>query len=106
MRLIRFAEGCTFAGLFAVSAFLYKGLVLDVEFQRVNVVSVALVPGGDLSERLVVVDLGHSTIPIRTSDRLLIVEPGTVACVSKRHMLSRRWVRYALELPGYCRSIL
>lgn len=102
--IYRLAKGCALAGMFVVAALFYKGVVLDVEVQKVEVLSVTQVPGGDLSERLVVVDLGHRTFPIRTSDRLLIVEPGSVSCISKRHLLFRRWERYALELPGFCRS--
>ena len=105
-RLKRIAETCALVGLFLIAALLFKGLVLDVEYQQAKVLSITQVPGGDLSERLIVVDLGHRNYPIRTSDRLLVVTQGSLACISKRRVLIRRWVRYGLVLPGYCQTAL
>lgn len=104
--LPRLLKKMALVGFIAVAALFYKGLVIDVEFQRVEVVSVTQIPGRDMSERLVVVDLGHRSFQIRTSDRLIVIRQGEIACVSKRHVLTRRWLRYRMELPGYCRNIL
>ena len=79
-------------------------LVTGVTYRRVPVISVAQVPGYDMAERLVVVDLGDRRRAIRTGDPLLWVEAGGEACVAERYYLLRRWRRHALELPGYCRG--
>jgi len=98
-------ESAVLIGLLCAASLLCRGLVLDVKYKNVPVLHVIQVPGGDMNERLVIVDLGHRTYPIKTSDRLLIVTPGSLACVAKKYVLMRRWQRYSLALPGYCRQI-
>ncbi len=91
--------------LFAGIALYQKGLLIDVEYQQANVIDVIQVPGETMSDRLVIVDLGQQNWPIRTSDRLLRVSKGEMACIAKRKMLARRWIRYTLVLPGFCRNL-
>lgn len=103
--LIRGLEAAALAVVFIGIALTFNGLVLDVTYQRARVLEVIQVPGQDATERLVLVDLGHRHFPLRTADRLLHIDKGQLACVSQRHILLRRWKRYRLELPGYCRAI-
>ena len=88
--------------LFVAIAFSRGILTLAVEYQPAQVINVIQIPGADMSERLVIVDTGEHQRPIRTSDRLLRLQVGEIACISKRTIFLRRWQRYRLELPGYC----
>lgn len=90
--------------LFIVIALVTKGLVFDVTYQKVRVIQIIQIPGEAMSDRLVIVDLGDRQRPIRTSDRLLRLEVGDMACVAKRKVIFRRWTVYSLELSGYCRN--
>lgn len=98
------------AGLFTVLLFVGVALfrfdvVTSVSHRFVPVVSVGQVPG-DMAERLVIVDLGERTWPIRTADRLLRVEPGGTTCLVERRYVLRRFVRRRIALPGFCRASL
>ena len=83
----------------------FKILLTD-PFKHLRVVEVIQAPGHSANERLVIVHLGDRLWPIRTSDRLLVTEPGTLTCVSERHIFLRRWKHYRLELPGFCQNLM
>lgn len=88
--------------LVAVVALVRWDQTLSVSYRRVPVVSVQQVPGGDLPERAVVVDLGERQRLVRTGDWMIRAEPGGEVCIAERQLLLRRIVRISLELPGYC----
>ena len=98
--LTRIALGALFFGI----ALAVYGLLLSVEYRWMKVLHVQNLTGKDVWSRAVLVDTPGRARLVLTSDRLLIVEKGAMACVSERRLISRRWLRYQLELPGYCRN--
>ncbi|MDU8912883.1 hypothetical protein [Aestuariicoccus sp. MJ-SS9] len=90
--------------LFVGVALVCHGLTVGITYRKVPVVSVTQVPGKDMLERLVVVDLGHRLWPIRTDDRLLRVRAGGTVCPMSRRILLRRWQSRSLALPGDYRN--
>ena len=98
--LTRIALGVLFLGI----AVAVNGLLLSVEYRWMKVLHVQSIAGKDFWSRAVLVDTPGRARLILTSDRLLFVEKDTLTCVSERRLLSRRWLRYQLELPGYCRT--
>ncbi|QJF53338.1 hypothetical protein [Roseobacter ponti] len=76
-----------------------------LEFRKVQVVAVMQVPGEDLSDRMVTVDLGHRTHKVHTRDVLLTLSPGDTACLSERTLMRDHWVIYALQTPDMCRRV-
>lgn len=98
--LTRIVLGALFLGI-AVAVY---GLLLSVEYRWMKVLHIQQIAGKDVWARAVLVDTPGRARLILTSDRLLRTEPDTFACVSERRLLSRRWLRYQLELPGYCRN--
>lgn len=80
-------------------------LITQVEFQKARVVSVQNIAGRGGHERFVTVELGKNRRVMRTGDWMLRTKPGGEVCVAKRQFLLRRWVRYRLALPFYCRNL-
>lgn len=78
-------------------------LTLAVEYRWGRVVDILQVPGRDLSERLVLIEMDDRRLALRTGDRLLRLHKGDRACIQQRHMLLRRWVRRSLALAPFCR---
>lgn len=76
--------------------------VIEVSYRRVPVVRVDQVPGGDLVERAVVVDLGDRQRLVVTTDWMIRARPGVPVCIAESRLLLRRYTRVRLALPGYC----
>jgi hypothetical protein len=92
------------AGLFmAIAVGLYG--VLSVDYRWSVVLDVQQVAGKDMSERVVLFEADGRTRLVRIADRLVQVRKGGLVCISKRRMIARRWARYGVALPGYCRSL-
>lgn len=93
--------GCA---LFIVIGLFYHGFIYEVRYRRVPVLDVVQSPGHDANERLVIIDLGDRTYPLRTTDRLIWVQPGERTCIAEQKLISRRWLKYQLAFPFYCRN--
>ena len=93
------------AGLFTAIAIFVYGITIGLEYRWVKVIDIQQQAGRDMWSRAVIVDTPDRPRVLRTSDPLLYLEKGGYACISKRKIISRRWLRYYVELPGYCRSI-
>ncbi|WP_300038436.1 hypothetical protein [uncultured Roseobacter sp.] len=76
-----------------------------VEYRSAPVVDVQQVPGRDLAERFVTVDLDGRHHRIRTSEDQLAATPGNQVCISKRTLLRDHWVIYTLKAPGLCTPV-
>lgn len=81
-------------------------LAASTSYRRVPVVSVQQVPGQDMAERAVTVDLGERRRLLRTADWLIQTSPGQPVCVAERTLLLRRFIRVSLVLPGHCGPFL
>jgi len=92
-------------GLFLAIAVACYGALLSVDYRWTVVLDVQQVPGRDMSDRVVLFDSDGRTRLVRTSDRLVQVRKDGLVCISKRRMIARRWVRYGVALPGYCRNL-
>ena len=100
-----------FVGPVAVLAFLLIALIrwdilTAVTYQRAEVFGVVPATGKNMIDRVVFVRIGDWQRGLYTSDPYLNVVVGGQACVAVRRMLLRRWLRYAVVLPGYCRSLI
>lgn len=93
------------AGLFLAIAVGLYGVLLSVDYRWSVVLDVQQVAGKDMSDRVVLFEADGRTRLVRTADRLVQVRKGGLVCISKRRMIARRWVRYGVALPGYCRSL-
>ena len=76
-----------------------------LEYRTAFVVEITQIPGKDMAERFVTVNLEGKTQKIRTRDRLIALRPGGTACVSQRTMLREHWVIYRLRLPEMCSTL-
>ncbi len=90
--------------IFTGIAVAYIGVVLNVEYRWMKVQHIQPLAGQSSWSRAVLVETPERMRLIRTSDPLLVLEVGHMACVSKQTVIARRWVRYGLALPGYCRQ--
>ncbi len=81
------------------------GLTFDVEYRWARVKSVQPIAGQDSYHRAVVIETPERDRLVRTSDLLLQFQAGDYVCASKRTRLGRRWIRYGIDLPGYCRGL-
>lgn len=93
------------AALFMGIGIALHGILLSVDYRWHRVLDVQTIPGGDAFGRIVLVDAPDRYRVLRTGDHLLRVEKGERVCVAKRRMIAKRWVRWSLELPGYCRNV-
>jgi hypothetical protein len=91
-------------GLLVAMAVALQGILLSVEYRWTTVLDVAPMAGRDASNRMVLIETPERVRVIRTSDRLVRIEKGAQVCISKRRLVARRWQRFDVELPGYCRS--
>lgn len=71
-------------------------------YQAGRVLQVITVPGQDMTNRVVLVEVDGQPRIIRTSDWHIVTMPGQRVCVQKTRFLLRRWTSYGLELPFYC----
>lgn len=90
--------------LFLGMALMTRGFLLNVEYRWATALEVRQLPGFDVTTRAVLIETPERFRVLRTSDRLLVIHQGNKVCVSRRKLLARRWMRYGLELPGYCRK--
>ncbi|MGC1497330.1 MAG: hypothetical protein WA790_16100 [Sulfitobacter sp.] len=96
----RLALSVLFIGL----AIATRGFLLGVEYRWATALEVRHIPGFEITTRAVLIETPERYRVLRTDDRLLVVQKGGKVCVSKRRLIARRWIRYGLELPGYCRK--
>ncbi len=89
--------------LIVVVYLVQSGMTYDVEYRWARVKSVQPIAGQDSYHRAVVIELPERDRLVRTSDLLLQFQEGDYVCISKRARLGRRWIRYGIDLPGYCR---
>ena len=94
----------TFLAMFLAIVLVLYGVTFEVKYKSYPVLSVREVTGRDPIHRLVVVQLEDRQRAIRTSDPYLTVRTGDMVCVAQRKVLLRRWARYYLEVPNFCRS--
>ena len=91
--------------IFTCIAIAVLGITLSVEYKWFKVLDVQQRAGRDMISRVLLVDTPDRPRVLVTSDPFLRVEKGEFACISKRKLISRRWLRYGVALPGYCRSV-
>lgn len=80
------------------------GIVISVEYRWAKVLDVTTLAGRSVHYRAVLVETPERLRVLRTSDHLVRAEKGAQVCIAKRRIISRRWLRYSIELPGYCRN--
>ena len=90
--------------LFVIIAIATRGILLAVEYRWATALEVRHIPGFDITTRAVLIETPERFRVLRTNDRLLVVHKGGKVCVAKRTLVARRWIRYGLVLPGYCRK--
>ena len=90
--------------LIVVMGIWLHGLLLSVEYRWARVLDVDTVAGGDALDRMVLIDTPERRRVLRTSDILIRINKGGLVCVAKRRFVARHWLRYSVELPGYCRN--
>ncbi len=90
--------------LFAGFGIALHGILLSVEYRWVKVLDVRVLAGRDVSVRMVLVETPDRMRLLRTSDPYIVTQKGAFVCMSQRRLIARRWMRYAPELPGYCRN--
>lgn len=92
--------------LFIAIAIALQGVLLKVEYSWVPVVNVQTVAGQDARHRAVLVQTAKRMRLIRVSDPFIRTKQGQLVCLARRTLLARRWLRYSVVLPGYCRSVV
>ena len=89
--------------LFTALVVIRQGLTYRVEYQTMQILSVTQITGESLSSRLVRINVEGGPRTVRTSDPLIVTQPGQQVCVAKRQIIGRSRIRYRLALPFYCR---
>lgn len=94
----------TFEVLLALTLFslVYMRFTYDITYRWQTVVSVQQIPGKDLTERLVVVNLGDQHWPILTNSLYIFPKAGEQVCVAERKIVLRKRLRRSLEVSSYC----
>ncbi|KIN60497.1 hypothetical protein Z945_1471 [Sulfitobacter noctilucae] len=92
-------------GMFVALTIALHGLLLSVEYRWAEVLDVDTMAGRDASHRMVLFETPERLRVLQTGDRLIPIQKGAKVCVSRRRIIARRWLRYRIELPGYCRGV-
>lgn len=101
----RWVQTLVAAALFAGVAVALHGILIDVEYRWAKVLDVETMAGRDASHRMVLIETPERMRVLQTGDRLVRIQKGAQVCVSRRRMIARHWLRYRVELPGYCRGL-
>ncbi|WP_298844698.1 hypothetical protein [uncultured Roseobacter sp.] len=73
-----------------------------VEYQSAPVIGAAQVPGENAHNRFITIRIDGQNHRLRTADAGTLLEPGSVACVSKRTLMRDHRIIYSLQPRGNC----
>ncbi len=93
-----------FLAVFVAVGIMRFGVTYDVDYRWGKVLAVEQMVGKDIYARIALVEVEGESRRMFTSDRYLQMAPNQPVCVAKRTRLSRRFTRYTVELPVYCRT--